>query len=314
MKNDTKSLSKLGETAVIRDILESLADAPGVVVPPGDDCAAVRPDPDCDLVLTSDPVIEGVHFEKGTPAGKVGHKAAGRVLSDLAAMGAQPRWILLNIAVPPDQPAAYVHDIISAAQALSLDFGAGIVGGDVSRADCVSVNAFACGLLPSGTALRRAGAKSGESIFVTGELGGSMSGKHLEFVPRVKEGIWLREHGYPSAMIDTSDGPATDLRHVIDASGTGARILPHCLPCSQHVAHLDEHERAMHALCDGEDFELLFTVPARRASELESSWKKHFTTRLSRIGTITGQTGEILLASPDGKETRLSARGFDHFG
>jgi thiamine-monophosphate kinase len=155
---------------------------------------------------------------------------------------------------------------------------------------------------------------SGESIFVTGELGGSLTGKHLEFMPRVREGIWLRENGYPSSMIDTSDGPATDLRHVLEASRAGAKLMAHRIPFSNQLSHLAEQERVMRALCDGEDFELLFTVPAKRAAALEDAWSSRFTTRLTCIGTITDTPGEIMLVGRDGRETSLSARGFEHFG
>ncbi len=306
--------SPRGERELIREILAALPSSPDLIIPPGDDCASVRIDPGQELILTSDPVILGTHFDSTATPKQIGHKAAGRVLSDLAAMGAEPGWILLNVTAPSDYPQEHLKEIIVAARDLASPFGAGIAGGDLARSDTLSVHAFACGTVPAGTAIRRDGAQPGDHIYVTGELGGSRSGKHLNFTPRVSEGVWLRQAKFASAMIDTSDGPATDLRHIIEASGTGARLICSEIPSAPCLADLDFDRKVTRALCDGEDFELLFTVPASLAAGLMAAWSGQFDTPLTCIGSVTKQVGQIIAVDQHGKESLFSEKGFDHFG
>ncbi len=304
-----------GEREIIREILASLSSTPDVTIPPGDDCAAVTLNSsDAQLLLTSDPVISGIHFEPDTEPTLIGNKAAGRVLSDLAAMGALPRWLLFNLAAPTDTPTAHLTAIMQGAQHLARQFNASIVGGDVAESSVLAVNAFACGTIASGAPVSRAGASNGDTIFVTGSLGGSRTGKHLSFTPRVNEGIWLREHSFASSMIDISDGLASDLRHILEASGVGATIETARIPISDSLSALPEKEAISHALCDGEDFELLFTVPVDKGRALQGEWESEFETRLTSIGTITADDRIITATFSDGSTSELDAKGFEHFG
>ena len=161
----------------------------------------------------------------------------------------------------------------------------------------------------------RGGAKVGDAIFVTGELGGSLAGKHLDFEPRLAEARWLAEHFHIHAMIDLSDGLAGDLRHILHASRVGAEILKSAVPVSR-AAKLRARESAkpaaLAALTDGEDFELLFTVASKDAVKLLDGWKKKFPKlKLSCIGKIVAGDG-ILIRDKTGSH-KLTAHGYEHF-
>jgi thiamine-monophosphate kinase len=163
----------------------------------------------------------------------------------------------------------------------------------------------------------RSGAEAGDAIFVTGELGGSLHGKHLEFLPRLAEARWLVDHFAVHAMIDLSDGLAGDLRHILNASHVGAELFSKALPVSRTAKlaarrGLSTKSPLLAALTDGEDFELLFTVPSRQAVNLLDEWKKQFIDlRLTCIGKITLQPG---LAIRDAKGVKpLTADGYVHF-
>ena len=158
MPTNDNNIGTKDESAIIEEIIGSLTSSSNVTIPPGDDCASVTLD--CEgqeLLLTSDPVLAGVHFDSTATPEQIGHKAAGRVLSDLAAMGAQPQWILLNIAAPISSPPDTIIRIVKGAQTLCNLFKACVVCGDVTRAETLSVNAFGCGTAPAHSPIRRSG-------------------------------------------------------------------------------------------------------------------------------------------------------------
>lgn len=299
-----EKLSEIGEHEAIRRLTAQLGSHPLLRTGTGDDCAVTEfPDTGTDQVFTTDPVIEGVHFQPFEKPKRIGHKAAGRVLSDIAAMGAQPQWLLVNVVAPPEQDIRVLEKIYTGMKALCDRFGAVLIGGDLTRGPCLELHVFGTGVLPSGTALLRSGAKTGDSIFVTGALGNSIEGKHLDFTPRIDEGIFLRETGLVNAMIDISDGLATDLRHILKQSGVAALLEAEQIP---KTGTLDQ------ALYDGEDFELLFTAATDNAETLRSQWLERFETGLSLIGTIT--TGaEVLQLKQDDHIQTLEAKAFEHF-
>lgn len=312
---DNKTLSSIGEIRLTEKIMALL---PGksatIVVPPGDDSAAVRiTDDGQDVLLTSDPVISGIHFDPKTEPGLIGRKAAGRVISDIAAMGGAPAWLLLNIAAPEHTDPSVITGIVKSAQALAAEFEASVVGGDVAKAPVLSVNAFCAGLVPSGKSVTRAGASAGDLVFVTGTIGGSRDGRHLSFQPRVREGIWLRRNSFPSAMIDITDGLATDLRHIMSASRAGAELMQSGLPLSDNIRDLPEEHAVNRALTEGEDFELLFTVHPSLSDQLQREWKKVFKTRLSLIGHMNSSKGILSYIDKHGDSGIISSKGFDHF-
>jgi thiamine-monophosphate kinase len=299
------TLGDIGEHEAIRRLTALLQGHSDLATGPGDDCAVVRlPSSAVDQVITTDPLIEGVHFLSGETPERVGNKAAGRVLSDLAAMGAQPMWLLVNIVAPAEQDASGLERMYTGMNALCSRFGAAIIGGDLARGPQLELHVFGIGQLPAGTALLRSGALPGDRIFVTGPLGGSLSGKHLDFVPRVEEGLFLRESGLVHALIDLSDGIATDLRHVIDQSGVGAVLEADRIP---KTGTLDS------ALHDGEDFELLGTVSADNAEKLCAQWGERFGMPLSLIGTVTAETAVMKLLHPDGREELLTSSAYEHY-
>ncbi|NQU39852.1 MAG: thiamine-phosphate kinase [Lentisphaerae bacterium] len=304
------TLHSIGETALIERLQQRLFSGHDVVVGPGDDCAVVRAQGE-DWLLTSDPVIEGVHFESTTKPNTIGHKAIARALSDIAAMGGVPRWALVNLVVPEATPVERLESIYDGLAATARLHAIAVVGGDVSAGPVLELHLFAVGSLPCNSALLRSGAKPGDAIFVTGALGGSgLDDHHLTFTPRVREGLWIRSGGWATAMCDISDGLATDLHHLTEASQVGAEIELRALPCSGATDQTDDP--IAHALSDGEDFELLFTVPARQVSAFPSAWRRAFDLHCTCIGEITANRS-VVARHPDGRRTPLAAKGYDHF-
>ena len=220
-----KTLQDIGESAAIERICSRLPDSAEVIVGPGDDCAVIRPagGGGKEWLLTSDPVIEGVHFLADTPRRSVGRKAIGRALSDIAAMGGEPAWALVDIAAPSGTPVATLDELCGGAIDCAQQYGLAIVGGDMSEGPALELHVFAIGSIPAGQAVLRSGAAQGDILFVTNSLGGSASGKHIDFEPRIREGAWLRD--WANAMIDVSDGLATDLRHLAEMSGLGCEQI-----------------------------------------------------------------------------------------
>ena len=300
-----ETLSEIGEHEAIRRLTSMLGSHPDLAVGAGDDCAVCHvPGASFDQVFTTDPIIENIHFLSDDDPRLIGNKAAGRVLSDLAAMGAGPQWLLANVVAPPDLEVNRLEVIYEGMNALCKRFGATLIGGDLAEGPVLELHLFATGILPSGTALLRSGAKSDDIIHVTGPLGCSSNRHHLDFVPRVEEGIFLRESGCVHAMMDVSDGLATDLRHIMDRSGVGAELDEEAIPKNGTL------ERA---LFDGEDFELLLTTPREKAEKLEEAWRKRFGSDLAPIGVVTDAGGILQLKSSDGRSVVIESKGFEHF-
>ena len=310
MKQQSKTLTDIGELPLISRIRGSLFSSADVVTGIGDDCAVVRltDDADEDLVLKSDPVIAGHHFLADTPPEQVGHKALGRVLSDIASMGAKPRWILVDLVAPGETELDYIDAVYAGMIALSKQHGCAIIGGDTSKGETFELHIFGSGTLPRNAARLRSGAVAGDSIRVTGRLGGSLlSGSHLTFNPRVREGLWLR--GRVNAMIDISDGLASELWHIADESKAHLILDAESIPISD-TATSTENPLA-HALYDGEDFELLFTVPASQEASFDADWQAAFPNLpCTRIGHVES-LGSPTVAFTDGNA--VPRRGFDHF-
>ncbi len=310
-----KTLEQIGEREAIRRLSRRLFPAVHEVVGIGDDAAVLCDEgSEFDWVLTSDPVIEGTHFGIDSPNRGIGHKAVGRVLSDLAAMGAEPSWILINLVATPDTPYDKLEEVYEGATELALKYGVAIVGGDLAKGPNLELHVFAVGRLPHNSAVLRSGAREGDLIYVTGSLGGSIKEKHLWFEPRVTEGLWLREQSWPSAMIDLSDGVATDLRHIMEMSKVGAEIQGEHVPISEAAGKMQDKRSALdHALYDGEDFELLFTVPDGKHAFFESAWKEAFELPCVRIGKITDTLETLACVTGKSSRTIISKGGYDHF-
>jgi thiamine-monophosphate kinase len=285
-----------------------------VVAGIGDDCAVVRAGHGArfDWLLKSDPVIEGVHFTPQAKPEAVGHKAIGRVLSDLAAMGGEPLWILIDLVAPAGTPVSRLERIYRGAARLARRHGVAIVGGDTARGPTLELHVFAVGRVPRGQAVLRSGAKPGNVIYVTGSLGGSLAGRHLAFEPRLREGQWLMKKRWVTAMMDVSDGLAADVPRLVAASRVGAALEAGHIPVSAAARRAGQGLTTLeHALGDGEDFELLFTVKAGEAAAFEKAWRAQFKLRCTRIGFVTRKAGVSLVAA--GKAHPLTHHGYDHF-
>lgn len=306
---------QIGEDSLICRLKRLVPGRVDVICGIGDDCAVVRTgrrDP-YDLLLKSDPVIEGIHFRPEASGLAIGHKALGRVLSDLAAMGGAPLWILVDLVAPPTVPVTHIEAIYQGMARLARRYGAAIVGGDTSSGKTLEVHVFAVGRVPRGKAMLRSGGRPGDALYVTGSLGGSELGRHLRFEPRLAEGQWLRQLGWVTAIMDVSDGVATDLRRLIATSGTGAVLDVPRMPVSVAARRIKDKRSALeHALADGEDFELLFAIPRRKTAAFEAAWHEAFSLRCTCIGELTAKPG--LLELRDGQRCEaLTLHGYEHF-
>ena len=309
----------MNEFELIERLTRSLPGNNSVVIGPGDDCAVLDFGiADRLLLFKTDAVVEGIHFVSETAPEKIGHKALGRCLSDIAAMAGTPVAALVTIALPRDFDIDFVAAIYDGMNALARRDGVAIVGGETtSNPGGILISVSLLGWAPRGKAVLRSGAEVGDAIFVTGDLGGSLAAKHLEFEPRLAEGRWLAQHYSMHAMIDISDGLAGDLRHILKASRVGAELFSSAIPISR-AARLAAKGRAsakpalLAALTDGEDFELLFTIASRDAVPLLDAWKAQFPKlQLSCIGKITAGEG-ITIKDQHGVRP-LTANGYMHF-
>ncbi len=309
----------MDEFELIARLTPSLPTNDSTVVGAGDDCALIDLGlPERWLLFKTDAVVEGIHFTKTAAPEKIGHKALGRCLSDVAAMAGTPTHALITLALPADFDAGFLERIYAGIKTLANRHGVAIVGGETTiNPERMLISASVLGTVTRGKSPLRSGAKAGDAIFVTGELGGSLSGKHLEFEPRLSEARWLAENFSIHAMMDISDGLAGDLPHILKASKVGAELLSDAIPTSRAaklVARADSSAKPplLAALTDGEDFELLFTAAGRDGVPLLEAWKKQFPElRLSCIGRITAEPG---LTIRDKKGVRpLSAHGYVHF-
>jgi len=309
----------MNEFELIHRLTRALPTNPSVVVGAGDDCAVLDAGvPDRLLLFKTDAVVEGVHFTSGTVPEKIGHKALGRCLSDIAAMAGTPSAALVTIALPRDFSPDFVEGVYAGLNALARRHQVAIVGGETTtNPGGMLISVALLGWVPRGKGVLRSGAEAGDAIFVTGELGGSLAGKHLEFEPRLAEARWLAQHFSLHAMLDVSDGLAGDLRHILTASRVGAELLASSIPVSKEARRAAKAGAAakpalLAALTDGEDFELLFTVASRDAVPLLDAWKQQFPQLpLACIGKIKAVEG-ITIRDKQGVRP-LTAHGYVHF-
>lgn len=290
-----KTIAELGEDGLIAQLCEGLPSAERVVVGPGDDCAVVEVGDEW-VLLKTDAVVEGIHFLGGEDPQRAGWKAVARVLSDFAAMGGSPGELLVTLAVSAETSVEWVAGLYSGMRKCLAQFGGVIVGGETTSLPNGAPSMISIagrGSVSKDHLVTRAGGIPGDALFVTGLLGGSIRGKHLDFQPRLKESAWLVENVRLSAMMDLSDGLAKDLPRMARASGCGFRIGRGSIPCSEGCS-------VGEALGDGEDYELLFSC--RESGELLEQWAGQFPElSLTRIGELAEEgTGNL-------------AGGWDHF-
>ena len=281
----------------------------------GDDCAVLRFTPGAETLVTTDMLMDGRHFrldQDGPEA--VGYKALGVNLSDIAAMAGVPIAAVVSVALPRERAVAVAQGLHAGMLPLAGRFGVDLVGGDTNAWDGPLV--ISVTLLGEATArgpVRRAGARPGDAILVTGPLGGSLKGRHLRPEPRIAEALAL--HGVASihAMIDISDGLTSDLGHILEESGKlGAILDAGAIPIhpDAHAACAEDGRTPLdHALNDGEDFELCLVVPPEAAVLLIHA--PPAPALVHRVGIISAGPG-LWLGWPDGLRSPLATRGFDH--
>jgi thiamine-monophosphate kinase len=297
----------LGEIDLITRISRRLPRMRSIETGIGDDAAVVRlPGRGLRLLLASDMIVEGVHFNRRRDTARdIGWKALAVNISDIAAMGGAPRWALVSLGLPPSTPVRLVDGIYAGLARCARRFGVGIVGGDTVRAARITIDVAIAGTVPIGQAVLRSGARPGDQLFVTGRLGGSLaSGRHARFTPRVAEAQSLVRRVHVRAMMDLSDGLAQDLWQLSRASRAVLRIEAARVPVAARAGSL------AHALTDGEDFELLFAVRRRDAGRVPRRLGR---CPVTRIGTVMRRGVGVELQRPDGRVTRVVPGGFTHF-
>jgi len=314
----------MDEFSLIDAIVAALGDATsgrGVVLGPGDDASIATLPPDCDLVSSIDAFVEGVHFPRGAPGAHVGHRVLGASASDLAAMGADPLHALVAVTLGAEH-GHWVVDLARGLGAAARSFGIAIVGGNLARgplAITVSVHGYA----PRGVALRRSGARAGDRVFVSGDVGAAGAalaslphdpppiatlararfgdacyGVARYYLPQPRLALGVALRGVATAAIDVSDGLVADLGHVCRASGVGARIELERVPIAPGV----DAERAIAA---GDDYELVFTAPPGADERLASFG-------VTEIGAVVDEPGVVVTRA--GRRIDLTSAGYQHFG
>ncbi len=313
-------VSDLGEFGLIARLRERVAPSARVIEGIGDDAAVLEgPGPGRLLLFACDTIAEGVHFLAEDAPEQVGHKALACNLSDIAAMGGVPRAATLSLGCAAETPVEVIDGIWAGMRTLAEAFEVDLVGGDMHRSRQGLVLSVAIvGEVERELCVYRRGAQAGDFLVVTGALGGSRAGRHLTFTPRVRAGRWLAERRLVSAMIDLSDGLASDLRRLCEASGVGGELQAARVPISDAAkarAGAGETKRSAleRALFDGEDFELLAAVPPELLDEAATDFFEAFGERLHVVGRTTAERTTILIHD-DGTVQELGAGGFDHFG
>lgn len=330
-------VADLGEHALLARILTRLPrSAPDVLVGPGDDAAVLAPVRNERLVVTTDAVVEGVHFSRAysNPA-DIGHRALAVNLSDLAAMGATPRWALLSLVLPGSMPVDDVESLVDGLAELARRHVVSVVGGNITRSDGpLVVDVTAGGSAAPRRWMTRGGAKAGHEIWVSGSIGGAAAGlevlkaadprslipdpcveRHRRPQPRVRLGQAMARARVASAAMDLSDGLADALRQVAAASGVGVRIDGESLPiepAAQAWWTSRGEDVIRRAIGASDDYELVFAVPSRSGRALRAVAKQVSDPPLTKIGVFTKDPSELVMLR-GGKDVALP-KGFEHFG
>jgi thiamine-monophosphate kinase len=294
----------------------------------GDDCAILAPRTGYELLVSSDMLVSGTHFFADAEPEGLGWKTASVNISDIAAMGGEPRWITLALSLPAADE-AWIAALAKGFSACCEAFGVDWVGGDTTRGP-LNLCATIFGEAPAGTTIRRSGARADDDIWISGQPGLAALGLQALLGnivladearercltalhrPQARVALGLALRGTASAMLDVSDGLAGDLGHILESSGVGGVLQEELLPLNAlHAAGADTAQ-ALHALLSGgDDYELLFTAPPGKCSEV-LTLATTLAIPLKRIGRITAASG-LTLESADGTRRPIAARGFDHF-
>ncbi len=320
------TLADVGELGFLERLRKLGSRGRRVEIGIGDDCAVVRLG-STRLVLTTDALVEGVHFHlRWHDAAGLARKAFAVNASDLAAMGARPRFALLSLVLPGSAPARMVDSFVRGFGRACREFGCALVGGNLSGSDRWMISVTLVGE-PSGPALRRSGARVGDLLYVSGFPGAAALGREillgrrrgrkaetrafLRPEPRLGLGAMLARRRFASAAIDVSDGLLQDLGHLCRASAVGAVVEARRLPLARPLRPLPRAEALALVLRGGEDYELLFTASPAKARAVEAAARRH-RFGIHRIGRIVRGRGARVLDA-EGRELRVEHSGFDHF-
>jgi thiamine-monophosphate kinase len=331
-------VSDVGEEGLIQFLSREFTyNDPPIVEGIGDDTSVTLQGGEQCLLTTTDVLVEGVHFSSTyTEPELLGRKAVSTSLSDIAAMGGSPTFLLISLSIPQGTSMEYLHAFYRGARERMDEFGVALIGGNTSSSPVgMTVNVVALGEVPINEVVLRKGAVPGDTIYVTGSIGDSALGLellqsgavqmadaarnsavmgHLDPAPRVRAGRAIAARRLATAMIDVSDGLLRDLRHITEASGCGAAITLSALPLSPQVreriaANPDDIRLP---LAGGEDYELLFTSPTESASSIQSL-AEEIALPITPIGTIVSKERGVVVLNENGEVVPMQAEGFDHF-
>jgi len=332
------NLKEIGEFGFIKKISRGCLIRPDNIIKAiGDDAAAFMTEPEKLTLITTDLLVERIHFLRAVISGfELGYKSLAVNLSDIAAMGGTAREVFVSIAIPDDCHLDYLEAIYNGIKKLAARYDVNVLGGDTTRskADLI-INIVVQGSVPKEELLCRDAARPGDVIFSTGFLGDSKAGLHLILnqiaadskdrkallkahllpEPHLREGRFLARQPGVHAAIDTSDGLSSDLAHIAEESRVGARLFAAKIPISQNLMDFCtgfDFNPTDYALSGGEDYTLLCTVAPQNAAKIASAFEKEFKRPLFAIGEITAKQ-QIELVYPDGKSKPLPTTGWDHF-
>lgn len=317
-RSDSQTLKDFSETQVIETIKQCLGSTtPKSPFGIGDDCAVLPPEPKENSLVSTDALVFGQHFDSSITAEQAGQKLVLRNLSDIAAMGGYPKYATLSILSGSNLSFDWLTQFYAGIKAASDTYELKIIGGDLCQLPNDQFQAVMTIIGTATSPVLRNTASIDDPIYVTGHLGGSILEKHYNFLPRLLQGQWLAEHNLASAMVDITDGLAKEL-NFLPTDSASILIDLKAIPVAQsahNLAKKTSEDPLKKALCDGEDYELLFTLKHTIPStQFEADWKLNFPdTPLTKIGTIIAKHSSANIIDYDTQNPIPWLNGFDHF-
>jgi len=301
------NLKQIGEFGLINRIAKDIKTDKSIIVGVGDDAAVLEYSRKEYLLLTCDMLVEDVHFLRKANPADIGWKAVCCSVSDIAAMGGEPKWLVVSIGLPKNLTVKYIDGIYSGIKKAASKFNVNIVGGDTVSAAKLTIDVAMIGIVRKQDIKLRSGARLGDAIFVTGALGNAVkSGRHLRFIPRLKEAEILVNNFKVHSMMDISDGLSGDLRHILEMSKVGAIIYEKYLPKAKGAT-------TESALAEGEDFELLFTASKKEARRIIENFQRMSNTKATCIGEIIKPGFGLIMIDKNKRPVQIKPKGYDHF-